>query len=442
MNKPTKLHSIDLSKVYANHADKAGQAVELRWAWRPVPLGTHDTTGALLNANASSTAKSDAAVQLPGRDSKAARTKSASTAHERDQKVSAVSSVADNAAYFKTGSSYMAGWEVRVLLNNHDVSTHQAHVMPSSGVTRSLLDRTADWVSCCVLLSNLPFKGTVDLYAVCTDPTTDPMDSVGAGSKTKQFVGYEVSAVQMAVPSFSPPGHSVSTSSSLHPAGGDGKEFSGESISSIAKMGLEARELHALYPPSKGMSLLRKFKWSHRVSEALLIFDSKLISASGDDETGSAAAAATASPLPVNHHTLGYAWAVYVLGAEGSARVAAEGMCVGAEGDGEEENNQNNQTSALLKAWRWRSHQARLSGLHCDDVVVLAAKVISEQPSYPAALLAQCGVNAAHCAFLSEAGSKAGAVGENAIDALYHPHSVDDSSAFAEHDVCDVMLPM
>lgn len=297
-----------------------------------------------------------------------------------------------------------------------------------SALTRRLQDCTPDWIACHVLLlpGDLPSaaapagRATIEVHAICHETTDGGVRSGNSklNDNSMAFIAFETNGFRL-------------TAASLADAlssGGDGQMFECSATEALGNYIRNANKICRVFPAMQGMTVLRSFTWTLEASGSTLSFETKLVSAAdGDVDTGSFLdkRGGDGVSLP-NYHLLGYAWAVHVLGAEGGLRTAAEGLCGSVEDPVQEGSD-----GRLLRAWLWRPHTASLSGLRCGDVIVLAAKAISEQPNYPAHLLAKCAIRARECALQSHL------VHEDTTSA-----GVADYSAFVAHDHSTTILPM
>lgn len=391
--------------------------MELRWCWRPVPLGTHSTAGQLL-AGVSSSSPSIASnptktKTLPSRGSRG------SSGRERRGGTAGT----DNAAYFQVGSRYRTRWEVRVTVSaTQEVFVRRASAEAGSALTRRVLDRSPDWIVCNVLLpAELPPKATLEVFAICED-LGEVCDNHDRKSGSEQFVAFEAKDFRL----FSAPLAAL-------PVGGDDNVFDVNTTAALGENAVSFNKLSSVFPSLQTKTVLRWFAWTHHFQDAQLTFESKLVTIASESTVGSPIRAndddSAALALP-NYHTIGYAWAVYVLGAEGSLRLAAEDLCGGGE-DPAAAVAASSGAGSLLQAWRWRRHSAALGGLRCGDAILLVAKALSEQPAYPTHLLARCAV----CA-------KASVLCKNdSIHKEFNVIGVAQNSAFVWHDISPV-LPM
>lgn len=416
MGKATKLFSFDLSKMFANHPDKIGQPVELRWSWRPVPLGTHSTAGQMFTG---------AAFSPPPVASNPTKTKTLLSRASRGGSAGEGGGASGNgnSAYFRLGSGFRAKWEVRVMVSaTQEVYVRRASTEAGSALTRKVLDRSPDWIVCNVLLpAALPPKATVEIFAMCEDEDLAEVreNYYDRELRAEQFVAFEAIGLRLSAPV------------AVVPVGGDGTAFDANTVAALAKNALSFTKLRSVFPSLQTQMVLRWFTWAHHFQNARLTFESKLVtvadeSAGGSSMRGKDDDSAPPVALP-NYHTIGYAWVIYVLGAEGSLRLAAEGLCGGSEDPAATSSG----AGSLLQAWRWRRHSAVLCGLRCGDAVVLVAKALSEQPGYPAHLLASCTVCAKDSVLHKNDSTRDESSGIG----------VAENSAFVWHDIASV-LPM
>jgi hypothetical protein len=430
--KATKLFSIDVATIYQNHPHMHGTPLVLQFKWRPVPIGTYDTTGVV--------------VTLPSVgpiDPDATSTATAKSARTRAKKGAAASEADENSAYFQIGSSYVAHWDVRVMQSHAEMHRHRESVAPSSGVTRSVLQRSPEWITCSTLVQDVHAKSTIEVHVVCAESgVVDATPAQGRASSAKKFIAFEGSALKLsAVPV-----------QAFYPLGGDcPTTFSFENGAVVGKQNTTIPGLAALYPSMAGMEVLRRLRWTHDgCSAAKLSWSAKLQSTGGAEGQSSSGAARTAGAgdYPPNHHSLAYAWAVFVCPPEGGCRLAAEGVCSsGAEGGAG--------AGAKLRAWMWHECAAHVPGLRLDDTIFLAARALSEQPNYPAAILKKCTVGVrdvclhmedshykdashshAHEEDEDEGAARVGRVGGEIV------FDVEWASLYAVHDDANVFMPM
>ena len=372
-----------------------------------------------------------------------------------------VAEAKENAAYFQLGCNYSLSWEVRVVYNHQELFVRRELLTPSSAgaAARSLITSEHDgWFACSTILQDLPLKASIEVYIVCIDVTAgNDHGTSGGANKKEQYIAMESANLVL--------GHVPIRPSYTVGGDGDDEAAAGAGAQSCAA-GAGCYELDCQlqqHPLLRGYSVLRRLRWSEQSAAATLTWQTRLVSYLGKDSSSSAtlssrsvmqaarsgassstAAAAGASSaldaeqeqqLPPNHQSLGYAWTVCVCGAEGAVRVVAEGRCVGApqtemesevEAEAEDEplsgpviedgegssatkrhtigvsTSRGANSKSRLRAWLWRGCSAALTGLQVGDLVVLAARAVSEQPSYPQAVLGACAVEARHCRATSE----------------------------------------
>jgi hypothetical protein len=436
--KSTKLFSIDVATIYQNHPHMHGTPLVLQFKWRPVPIGTYDTTGAVINLPSVGLAE----PAIAG----AAATKTARTRAKKGATASA-SEADENTAYFQIGSSFVAHWDVRVMQSHAELYRHREKVAPSSGVTRSVLQRSPEWITCSTLVQDLSAKSTIEVHVICTESgVSDAAPAHSRASNVKKFMAFEGSALKLsAVPV-----------QAFYPLGGDcSTTFSIENGLVVGKQSTTVPGLAALYPSTAGMEVLRRLRWTHEgCSAAKLSWSAKLHAVGGGESqsvVGAAARASGSGDYPPNHHSLAYAWAVFVCPPEGGCRLAAEGMC----SSGAQESMAGAGAGAKLKAWMWHDCAAHIPGLSLDDTIFLAAHALSEQPNYPAAILKKCAVGVrdvclhmedahykdanhsqAHEDEDEEGAAKVGRIGGEVV------FDMECASLYAVHDDANVHLPM
>jgi hypothetical protein len=407
----------------------------LQFKWRPVPIGTYDTTGAVITLPSVGPVEPDIAGASAAKSTRT-RTKKGAAASEADE----------NAAYFQIGSSFVAHWDVRVMQSHAELHRHREEVAPSSGVTRSVLQRSPEWIMCSTLVQDVHAKSTIEVHVVCAESgVSDAAPAQSRASNAKKFIAFEGSALKLsAVPV-----------QAFYPLGGDcPTTFSPENGQLVGKQNTCVPGLATLYPSMAGMEVLRRLCWTHDgCTAAKLSWSAKLHSTGGGDGQSAAGAirAAGSSDYPPNHHSLAYAWAVFVCPPEGGCRLAAEGIC----SSGAQESTAGAGAGVKLKAWMWHGCAAHIPGLSLDDTIFLAARALSEQPNYPAAILKKCAVGVrdvclhmedarykdanhahAHEGEEEEGAAKVGRIGGEVV------FDVEWASLYAVHDDAYVYLPM
>lgn len=405
VGKATKLYSIDLTTVHLNHAEKYGQPLALQWNWRPVPIGTHSTAGALMAEGNHGSHEARAAPDgADGRDPRSKTTKGSRIPQSRGSGGKAAAAVAvtetdDNSHYFRVGSSYSATWEVRVVYNHQELFVQRESIAASSAVTRKVLERYPTWASCSVILQDLPLKATIEVLVTCIDTSIDASDVSAQRARAKHFVGFQGVDLQL---SPVPP-------KDMYRVGGDDASFSPDVNNLLG--GCDHPVTSALqrqYPSLHEMQILRRLRWVSKCpsSRAVLSWKAKLTSSFVGFKSSAATTkrAAGADEMPPNHLSLGYSWAVHVLSAAGGESIAAEGLCVGgldseptAGGAADDAAGSAQGEDSKLRAWMWKDCAAAVTNLHQDDWVLLVAKPMSQQPNYPAAALASCAVGVKDC---------------------------------------------
>jgi hypothetical protein len=381
VGKITKLFSVDLVAALQQHHHAHGGPVALQWKWRPVPLGTYNTTGAVLTLPS---------LQPTGVDPSAPESASR-TARARARKAS-FAEASDNAAFFQIGSLYSVYWEVRVMHNHQELFRHREPVAPTSATARSVLQRSPDWIKSGVVLNDLHAKGTVEVYVTCLETSATAVTteaSLPRVGKTapKKFVGFEGSGLSMSAVPLRP----------YYPCGGDALNLSADLCSIAGRKYVIPTALHALYPDLAGFSVVRRLRWTLSSRgrgklqwQARLQSDGHTATASTSNRAGQSDARGEQQDYPPDHLSLGYAWAVLVCPAEGGAHIAAEGVCTAQQLAGEASGTDRTSTHDKLKAWLWTDCEAQLDRMHVDDCMFLAVKAISQQPNYPAAVLKRC----------------------------------------------------
>lgn len=419
VGKATKLYSIDLTAVHLNHPDRYGQPLALQWKWRPVPIGSFCTAGALLGAagvgvesghHCDRAAKDAAGMRSTTNHNNTLR--SSQQVKRGSAATTAVTDSDDSSHFFRVGSNYTTMWEVRVVYNHQELYVQREAIDASSAVTRKVLERFPTWASCSLILEDLPLKATIEVFAICMDPSVDTSDAYAQRGRTQHLVGFQGVDLQLS-PVPVPP-------SDLYRLGGDDPGFSPEINNLLSRCdGLVGSALQQQYPALSGMQILRQLRFASKgnLATAVLSWKSKLTSSFAGFKSSMAAAAnkraSGSEDKPPNHLSLGYSWAVHVLSPDGGERVAAEGVCVGGtegiegtEGIGDTTgggggSGAKDASESKLRAWLWRGCSAEVPGLRQGDWVLLVGKPLSQQPNYPAATLASCTVGVQDCGLFS-----------------------------------------
>lgn len=433
---PTKLFSIDLAAIQQHHSEQCEFPLCLHWQWRPVPIGTHSTAGALLTMPSADGA-ADARQKAPSRSSQ----------NHHSSTTAAVGN--DNAAFFHIGSAYTAHWEVRLVHNNQEIFCQNEAVTATSSITRSLLQRDPQWTACSVLLPKLHGKATLEVYVLCADGSTgslrDTSETSTQHSKVaKKFIAFEGLSFQLR----------SMQASSAYAVGGDSAELGVPDSSLFAQYGVNMLELQRLYPEMSGLNLLRRFCWTQTAVDTVeLAWKAKLTSSLTAEKEPVAGASHKEGEFIPGHRSLGYTWVVFVYSADGGVRRAAEGICTASflEEISSSDRNSGSSGNAKLRAWQWNDCNTTVSNLRLGDTLLLTARVHSEQSSYPAAALQNCSVTVRDCS-LSVLGDASPSqpsqyegedetIGRSAVPAgvLW---DVDRASLLAVHDDAHVYLPM
>ncbi|KAJ1432292.1 hypothetical protein B484DRAFT_395049, partial [Ochromonadaceae sp. CCMP2298] len=431
VGKSVTLYSIDLSTL----PYMEGGALALQWRVRPAPLGSYLSTASLLSL----------------------------------------------------GGGVGGRGVVRLTESRYDLLSHTC---PLATVTRGL-DLQSDWAACSLLLADVPARAVLEVSVRCDLGATGgtgfggvgSVGGVGGGTGMGGWVGGGGMGGGVGDPGsfIAFEGVGLTLRRVAPTESGTGRFPPGASLA-VGTYGLSAELAGLVGRP--GYSVLRRLRWSRAVGSATVRWQSRLVS-QFRDRGGPARtvmeAARGGEEMPPNHQSLGYRWAVCVCSAEGGSRVAAEGVCsalvLGAEAQAEAEAEAEAEegagagvgagaeigatdtigtetgTQGRLRAWLWRDCAAHLDSLQDDDMLLLLACVISEQPSYPPNIMRLCSVEVQGAAVLSSAYSTPMESQDNQSQedesqersfALSPALTVDSdmSPFFAVHNDCACLLPL
>jgi hypothetical protein len=280
-----------------------------------------------------------------------------------------------------------------------------------------------EWSDCSVVLQNLPIKGRIEVWVV----VLKPKDFV-AGFEGFENTGDYKGAHPMQLRSITPVVFE-GTSLKVYSCPQRGAyELSRDSLS-LSNTDNTLCSSRLLTPSQHrkivgDCVLMRVARWSHRgVTTGLLEWNCKLSCQLAIESLEGT----MALQLP-RHDSLGYEWFVTVLRAEGSHHFAGSDVCFGLDppeepplealsderGDPSPRNSGRSPHTAsngngssglgrgrgtgaeskaadrICEAWSWRPCALRLTGMRCNDRVVLYARPVSTHFNYPAGMLAKC----------------------------------------------------
>jgi len=281
-------------------------------------------------------------------------------------------------------SHFITSWEIKVSFNNQDLYSRR-HVVEASSSLLSLswIEDESEWIPCNAFLTDLPLKGSIDIYVLCEEAPHMHHHR----SKEKQFIAFEGIRLEIKHLTLKP----------FHVVGGDNTSFH-ESLHGIVskvdtKLNLENHK------SLKSSSVLRQLRWVQDASSASLSWKLKLTvshqakkSAAGQQSLLQSAKRGNHDDdddddVPPDAHALGYEWRVIVFTSGGLCNEVDKGICIGgvSSGDGNEQ-----PIPRPPVCWQWTNFKVTLSGLRPNDQVFLAAKPTSDQLDYPQIMLDRC----------------------------------------------------